>query len=465
MDKYPFTPCLHPRKIRNPYTKEFFHVGCGICSACSINRSRRMSLQCSLEETYHKYCMFVTLSYSDKYIPRCRICRVNNTTVDLVGVTERLNDYGVVLADGVSLTCLSEKMFVEKWHNYDMPYLSKRDLQLFLKRFRKRIYKDSNEKIRFYAVGEYGPVHFRPHFHLLFFFDEEKTLQNFGNNLYKSWKFGRLDFSLSRHKCGSYVAQYVNSSVSLPKIYGYSPFKPFALHSQFFALGLCESKRKEIYEAPPQSFMRQSRNVFGKLVTFMPWRSLTSYFFPRCKGYSIKSDEQKYYSYNILRKAWIYYGLHKPCVLAKIIVKASAYEENEITRYFGLSPRYPMLFADFDKAVQRIYSELHLSYHFLTFCCDNGEDYGSRILAFKRIVNFYNCREYTNLVTQYEQQIEYVDEFGLDGLSFFYDTSELDDIDKTKVYKQYLLKCSDDLNKSIKHKKLNDLNNIFLNLT
>jgi len=44
--------------------------------------------------------------------------------------------------------------------------LSPRDLQTFLKRFRKRI---APTKVRYFAVGEYGEMSGRPHFHLAMF--------------------------------------------------------------------------------------------------------------------------------------------------------------------------------------------------------------------------------------------------------------------------------------------------------
>ena len=43
-----------------------------------------------------------------------------------------------------------------------------RDVQLFLKRFRKALtYR--NMKIRFFACGEYGDKNLRPHYHLIIF--------------------------------------------------------------------------------------------------------------------------------------------------------------------------------------------------------------------------------------------------------------------------------------------------------
>lgn len=51
------------------------------------------------------------------------------------------------------------------------PHLVKEDLTLFLKRYRKRL----GHKIRYYAIGEYGDLTWRPHFHLAIF--SEKRLE------------------------------------------------------------------------------------------------------------------------------------------------------------------------------------------------------------------------------------------------------------------------------------------------
>lgn len=47
--------------------------------------------------------------------------------------------------------------------------LSKRDIQLFMKRLRKSYAKQSDKKLRYYIVGEYGSRTYRPHYHAILF--------------------------------------------------------------------------------------------------------------------------------------------------------------------------------------------------------------------------------------------------------------------------------------------------------
>ena len=58
-----------------------------------------------------------------------------------------------------------------------IPFLNYVDVQNYIKRLRKYLFKKlgSYETLHFYAVGEYGPVHFRPHFHLLLFSNSDEV--------------------------------------------------------------------------------------------------------------------------------------------------------------------------------------------------------------------------------------------------------------------------------------------------
>ena len=102
-----------------------------------------------------------------------------------------------------------------------IPFLNYVDVQNYIKRLRKHLFQKlgSYETLHFYAVGEYGPVHFRPHYHLLLFTNSEKVAEVLRYCHDKSWKLGRSDFQRSAGGAASYVASYVNSLSAAPLLY------------------------------------------------------------------------------------------------------------------------------------------------------------------------------------------------------------------------------------------------------
>lgn len=102
---------------RNPYVSAGCAYGCGQCMPCRFNRRRIWSHRIMLEAGQYTDNAFVTLSYSDECLP----------------------DTGSVVPA---------------------------DVQLWLKRLRKAV---DPIRIRFFAVGEYGDVSERPHYHVALF--------------------------------------------------------------------------------------------------------------------------------------------------------------------------------------------------------------------------------------------------------------------------------------------------------
>ena len=102
----------------------------------------------------------------------------------------------------------------DRYGNNLIPFLNYVDVQNYIKRLRKHLFQKlgSYETLHFYAVGEYGPVHFRPHYHLLLFTNSEEVSQVLRYCHDKSWTFGRSDFQRSAGGASSYVASYVNST-------------------------------------------------------------------------------------------------------------------------------------------------------------------------------------------------------------------------------------------------------------
>lgn len=89
-------------------------IPCGKCMGCQKSKAQAWALRCLLELQEHHSATFTTLTYDEKHLPKT---------------------------------------------------LSKRDLQLFLKRLRKR----ADRPIRFFASGEYGDTTGRPHYHAILY--------------------------------------------------------------------------------------------------------------------------------------------------------------------------------------------------------------------------------------------------------------------------------------------------------
>jgi hypothetical protein len=170
-----------------------------------------------------------------------------------------------------------------------LKYVNYRDYQLFAKRFRKYLFTKigSYEKISSYVVSEYSPKTFRPHFHILFFFDSDEVAKNIRQAVFQSWKLGRVDTQLARDSAGSYVSGYLNSVVSLPSIFTDVSFTKNK--SRFSKLFGYESFKKTV-EAPEQAVERLSERIFfvrnGKPCEFTPPLSYISRLLPRFVPYS-----------------------------------------------------------------------------------------------------------------------------------------------------------------------------------
>lgn len=519
-----FLHCYHPKKIRNR-VGEWITTSCGCCPACLARMSKKASYQCSLHEQDYQYCMFVTLTYSNENIPLLRLEEFqdngnNSHYYRMYDVTERLqaaqNIIGNFVANAV-MTPFYVSQIRRKFHYFgnDVPYLSKYDGQCFLKRFRKHLSKITNDKVTYYMVGEYGPVHFRPHFHILFFFDSETILSHFGEVLRKAWTLGRLDYSQSRGKCSSYVAQYVNSRNSVPRIYQDRSVRPFCLHSQKFAQRFYQNQKEEIYEAENFRFADIMRKVGNSVSNTYAWRSLVSAFFPKCRGFNMLSVPELTFSYLLLRHAKKFYGQEKKISeITELICSdlfSHSYTSGEfkytsksgskeyflyfihrnITRVddtFVLSSsdrswRYCDLSMDQWTSIKSsIASLLYLSSHFISFVCDG--DFSKVSTRIRQIVVFYDNRDYDNLVNQYELQCYLLygcsdedtsllfylydnvfDSSDDSGIRYFvlndYEVRLYRYLTELPYFRSFIQFTSDNYNKSVKHKVLNDQNEIF----
>lgn len=268
------TRCQNPRTVTNKYTHESVVVSCGRCPSCILRRS---AVQTNLLTTYSaqfRYIYFVTLTYAPHFLPTLQVSVIETCTDDVADVpcvpdineldpsdpnTYLFGFRSVPRTASVKVkNSTVERTFkdpevkfaypmkpmdllsiLEKINHYvpnRIPYVCNRDLDLFLKRLRS-YYPD--EKLRYYAVSEYGPNSFRPHWHLLLFSNSERFSKTVCENVPKAWSYGRCDVSLSRGFAAPYVSSYVNSFIDLPDFYTQMPkvVRPKSFHS----IGFTES--------------------------------------------------------------------------------------------------------------------------------------------------------------------------------------------------------------------------------
>ena len=303
--------CQHRTFITNRYSGKRIAVDCGQCDYCIHKRAQKASLRVKTAGSAFKYSWFVTLTYDNEHIPLMNCSVLHSDYDDVLGVSgdlhfgheyhsfipvseyqcddntslrhiffeqvqgtvpfdRELKEY-VPVKDNWFLSMDAIRSFIYKTQSVDntpypvaeqygldnlIPFLNYVDVQNYIKRLRKYLSKFTNEKISFYAVGEYGPVHFRPHFHLLLFSNSEKVSEVLRQCHDKSWKLGRSDFQTSRGGSASYVSSYINSLAAAPLLYrSCRAFKPYSRAS----LGFFE--QGETYVEDEDSYARIEQKI------------------------------------------------------------------------------------------------------------------------------------------------------------------------------------------------------------
>lgn len=325
-----FVKCFSPLVLRDPRGYPY-QVPCGHCVACQNNKRSSLSLKLRLEEYTSKYCYFLTLTYNDDNLPLFSLGTdsLNNDFLRIYPYTGRLRNDSLI-DDFCSDFYDFDSDFVDKIDyyssfvlNYEKKYgkscvyghglyalLYYRDIQLFLKRLRKYIFKYYGEKIRFYIIGEYGTKSLRPHWHLLLFFNSSKLSQafedcvNVGTNsrecfcprfILPLWEYGICDSKRTNGECYNYVSSYVNQSANFPQLLVLLSNQK-AYHSiQLGQILPLKDFITSIKKGDFSFFERQFYiDCFGVENTYSVWRSYYSRFFPKFTCSNSMSFEQTY---------------------------------------------------------------------------------------------------------------------------------------------------------------------------
>lgn len=194
--------CYIDRDGRIYYDK--IEIPCGQCMSCRLQYSRQWADRCLMELKYHDSAYFVTLTYSDEWLNRD----------DQIGKTRMF-----YASDESGSASLSLSLY-------------KKDLQDFFKRLR---YEFPDDKIRYFACGEYGDTTKRPHYHAIIYglhLNDLKyyKLSNLNEIYYNSeklnsiWKRGYVVVGDVTWQSCAYVARYVTKKAKGVSADSYATF-------------------------------------------------------------------------------------------------------------------------------------------------------------------------------------------------------------------------------------------------
>ena len=543
--------CQHRSFITNRYTGARIAVDCGQCDYCIHKKAKKASMRVKTAGSAFKYSYFVTLTYDNEHVPLFNCEVLDNAYDDVLGISgdthfgyekhsfvpvseyscsdssqlrhifftqvqgtipyNRASSQYEAVKDNWFLSMDAIRSFIaktqtsspygregslsDKYGNNLLPFLNYVDIQNYIKRLRKHLFQTlgSYETLHFYAVGEYGPVHFRPHYHLLLFTNSDQVSQVLRYCHDKSWKLGRSDFQRSAGGAGSYVASYVNSLCAAPLLYrSCRAFRPKSRASiGFFEKG-CDFVEDDnpyaqieqkidsvingmvynfngisVRSTPPLSYIRTLLPRFSSArnddaaaiarILFAVHRTpkrIARFGFIDYKQDSILSLVRAYYQY-----------LKVNSILTdddKIILHASRC----LTRFCNSSSD-----VDIESYINKLYrlflyvSKFFRNWHLPSFGSDISAHSGRIIFIIKTGIEYEKKADYESLRDAYSLRSQYPEisdcMFALPQNGQEIDVLQTVSSETVQLLEQLRYRSSTFCRNMIKHKKLNDINNIF----
>lgn len=491
---YSFTFCLHPRKIVNRYTHEPITIPCGQCVACLLRRCYTNQMRCEQEERESPFTYFITLDYNNAHVPLMRL------------------HYDSPRSDGFYLTSMCERdkgwigdykensIYISKQlYDLDKPDHSTKDLQhkmlyfergvfpyscmhdcvTFLKRLSiqlKRQYeKLTNDELqlRYFAVSEYGPVHFRPHYHIILYSSANlsafikrvadrswtqkqpykgaavvRVYQRKGKQVkvkYRpKWEYvplGTVDVKSSLGHLSKYLGGYVNSFSRIPRFLLKGCIRPFCHHSIHFGTRTYKDLLHftQTHEAKELASDDVMCNVLPNGIFSRSTYSRT--FFPKCAGFDKSDVETNAFRYNIYNLVTSIFGFGTVSNLADKVVETvnGSFASNNICYDYGvcsapaafdLVSYYRSKFSRFtqvhkyDERKSVVVRDLYISLRFISVHIGSFTDGCYPTLAVRKaaqkIHDYYQYLSAFSMKDWYQQQSDYLANFGLRGFTNFY---------------------------------------------
>lgn len=305
--------CERPVKIRNRYSGEIQYVPCHKCNVCLSRRAQKWTHRLNDEAKCHPYQIFSTLTYAPENLPLAKFDKLARYRSDssLSISFQAVDGTFLIPFDDVKYHLDTDSLDYIRLNNNYLPYARISDVQKFIKRLRARVsnqrgvksglWNNSGEPlqcryVRYFAVSEYGETCLRPHFHLIIYTGSKWFAENqkavisacwsIGDNAADPRELGFVDSQLVKSSCASYVASYLNSVSSLPKIYSFSQFRPRSFSSKCPPIGSLFSSSEEIQNLFSSGSVTRSVRTKDSGVLQVPLeQDFCNRLYPRVQGF------------------------------------------------------------------------------------------------------------------------------------------------------------------------------------
>lgn len=234
-----FIMCTQPRNVyrKNKVTGQvaLYTVPCGECAECLRHKQAENAVLAYLEALKTNKLVFVTFTYNNDSFPiRQRVGVIYEDGVveydrptfvsdDRLPKLRKLycETAGEDFSQVMRSTAFTDKSGKEVFYEY-APSLDRSEWRAFIKRARSAWERNHGETLDFsyFCVGEYGELHYRPHFHCLF----HNLTENQVRELCSEWpkKYGYIDikevsrFDINRPLHDGFLAsaQYIGKYVT-----------------------------------------------------------------------------------------------------------------------------------------------------------------------------------------------------------------------------------------------------------
>lgn len=352
--------CFHPKRIYNKYLQEYLYVNCRVCDGCLSARSAELQARVEKECSMHLFSIFFTLTYDNEHLPVMKFHSGNLFTgTSAIDFDSRSGNYVYPTFDSSTIDDFDVYELTPTNYENDMSfaYVNKYDVQKFLMRLRSHLLRGvefrykigssgdtireltkveylngiskDERKFRYFICSEYGPTHFRPHYHGILWCDSEQVARYLQRNILEDWSLGSKTLdqpSYVRGQAASYVAKYVNGSTRLPKVLQSKQFRTFVIASKNPIIGSYKNDVLQLSDALINGVVEQLQPVDKRRpseLAFVPISPyLCSRYFPKCQGFNYnddfgklqillkydKSNFKKQYVYDLIKDKYVFKG-------------------------------------------------------------------------------------------------------------------------------------------------------------